>query len=96
MSTSIVALFWVYFDTIVGDLAQWWILWLLTVPYKHIHSSLEEEFYLGTMTETSDSSLCVGADDVFHEISQFCPHNLSLLLTVAQSSGKPLPVGSYT
>ena len=35
-------------------------------------------------------------DDVFHEISQVCPHNLSLLLNVAQSSGKQLPVSSYT
>ena len=33
---------------------------------------------------------------MFHEISQVCPHKFSLLLNVAQSSGKPLPVGSYT
>ena len=48
------------------------------------------------MTERLDSSLCMGEDDVFHEISQVYPHNLSLLLSVAQISGKPLPVGSYT
>ena len=50
---------------------------------------------MGTMTERLDSSLCVERD-VFHEISQICPHNLSLLLSVAQSSGKPLLVGSFT
>ena len=48
------------------------------------------------MTERLDSSQCVEGDDVFHDISQVHPHNLSLLLSVAQSTGRPLPVGSYT
>ena len=48
------------------------------------------------MTERVDSFLFVEQDDVFHEISQVHPHNLSLLLNVAQNCGKPLPVGSYT
>ena len=38
----------------------------------------------------------MGEDEVFHEISQVCPHKLALLLNVAKSNGKPLPVGSYT
>ena len=38
----------------------------------------------------------MGIDDIFHEISQVSPHNLLLLLSVAQSSGKQLAVGSYT
>ena len=48
------------------------------------------------MTERVDSSLCWEEDDIFHEISQVCPHQLSLLLNAAQRSGKPLPAGSYT
>ena len=37
-----------------------------------------------------------GGDDVFHEISQVFPHTLSLLLSVAKSNGKLIPVGSNT
>ena len=48
------------------------------------------------MTERVDPSLRRGKDEVFPEVSQVCLHKLSLLLNVAQSYGKPLPVGSYT
>ena len=48
------------------------------------------------MTGGIDSSLCVGGDDAFHETNQVHLHNLSLSINVVQSSGKLLPVGSYT
>ena len=48
------------------------------------------------MTERVDPSLCEGEDNVFHEISQIFQHQLSLLLNMAQSNRKPLPVGCYT
>ena len=38
----------------------------------------------------------MGGDDVFHETNQVQLHSLSLLLNVVQSSGKPLPLGSYS
>ena len=47
-------------------------------------------------TEGIGSSGCEGGDDVFHETNQVHPHNLLLLINVVQSSGKLLPVGSYT
>ena len=37
-----------------------------------------------------------GEDHIFHEICEIHPHKLPLLLNVAQSNGKPLPLGSYT
>ena len=48
------------------------------------------------MAEGLDSSLCVAEDDVFHKTNQVQPQNLSLLIDVIQSSGKSLPVSSYT
>ena len=48
------------------------------------------------MRETVDPSLCGRKDDILHEISQVHAHELSLLLNVAQSNGKPLLMGSYT
>ena len=48
------------------------------------------------MTERVGPSLCMGEDDVFHEIIQAWPHKHSPLLNVTQSNGKPLSVGSYT
>ena len=38
----------------------------------------------------------MGGDEIFHEIDQVYKHNLSLLIKMIQSSGKPLPIGSYT
>ena len=51
---------------------------------------------MGTMTEKIHLSLCGEADDNLHEISQVCPHKLSLLINVTQSNGKSLPMDSYT
>ena len=63
-------------------------------------STLQFQFKSGDLVEHNDreswSFSVWGEDDVFHEISQVQPLKLSLLLNLAQSNGKPLPVSSYT
>ena len=52
--------------------------------------------YIGENGRGNRAFPMYGGDEIFHGIDQVCQHNLSLLMKVIQSSGKPLPIGSYT